>query len=120
VAHALRRSGIRRRTPLRPSAKPLARSPIRRQSSRARARSRTWAAVCRAVFAACGGRCQVGAPGCTGKAGQGHHRQPRAQGGRDVPGNCLPVCLSCHVWLHCHPSESYARGFLIRRNGGAA
>jgi 5-methylcytosine-specific restriction endonuclease McrA len=114
-----RSAPLLRFTPLRPSTKPLMRSPIRRVSARARAharaRSRAWAAVCRAVFAACGNRCQVNGPGCTGRAEHGHHKLPRSQGGRDVASNALAVCHRCHLRVHLYPSESYALGYLLRK-----
>jgi 5-methylcytosine-specific restriction endonuclease McrA len=84
-------------------------------SPKTRARAKTWAAVKREVFRDCGGRCQVGAPGCFGDAQHGHHKLPKAQGGDDVRANCLPVCFLCHRWRHDHPAESYARGFLLKR-----
>jgi hypothetical protein len=99
---------------------PLRRSPLRKVSPRSRARARTWAAVCREVFAACGGRCQVGGPGCTGWAEHGHHKRAKAQGGLDVESNCLAVCRRCHRYLHENPGFAAARGFILQRKDGAA
>lgn len=46
-----------------------------------------------------------------------HHRLPKSQGGKDTPENCLVLCLTCHVYVHDHPTESYATGAMLRREG---
>ena len=59
--------------------------------------------------------CEVGAGVCTGRATCRHHVLPRSAGGTDHRENTLDACDACHVYLHAHPTESYARGWLRRR-----
>lgn len=105
------RSPLKRKTVLR-SHYPLKRTPLRQKSPGGtpeyrRARSQ--------AFRAAGGRCQVGAEGCTAVATQAHHRRYRSQGGEDTPENLLPVCAACHQWIHDHPKASARHGFTVRR-----
>lgn len=59
--------------------------------------------------------CEAGTQVCTGRAAHRHHRRMRSQGGGNEPSNLLAVCPSCHDYIHAHPSESYERGWLLRR-----
>lgn len=47
-----------------------------------------------------------------------HHRKNRSQGGAWTAVNGLHVCgdgmSGCHGWIGAHPTESYARGWLVR------
>lgn len=43
-----------------------------------------------------------------------HHRKLRSQGGTDDPVNILLVSPSLHRFIHDHPAESYAKGWLVR------
>lgn len=52
-----------------------------------------------------------------------HHRQSRGMGGRksaDTKDNLITLCGSgtsgCHGYVESHREESYANGFLVRRN----
>jgi 5-methylcytosine-specific restriction endonuclease McrA len=96
----------------------MKRTPLRRQSRRHRAGQRQWSRVTAQRIAECGGRCQVAGPGCEGAAREGHHILARSQGGKHEAGNVLVVCGVCHRWIHEHPAEAVARGFL--RTRGAA
>ncbi|MFC0546904.1 HNH endonuclease [Kutzneria chonburiensis] len=42
-----------------------------------------------------------------------HHRQLRAQGGKDSLANLLALHDRCHQWIHHHPAWSYGQGFLV-------
>lgn len=65
--------------------------------------------------------CEVMVPGvCTGEAHHVHHRLRRSQGGTDDFANLLAVCPACHSWVHDHPADSYANGWLIRSGGDHA
>lgn len=44
---------------------------------------------------------------------QVHHRKLRARGGTDDVGNLIAVCPDCHHWIHMHPAESTAEGFMV-------
>lgn len=47
-----------------------------------------------------------------GGALDAHHVLPRSQGGKDRAGDLVPVHRLCHSYIHEHPSEAKARGFL--------
>lgn len=63
-----------------------------------------------------GGFCEVDTPGCPPGRHRGHHAHHalmRSQTeGHDAEG-MLWVCWEGHGWIHAHPKESYARGWLI-------
>jgi 5-methylcytosine-specific restriction endonuclease McrA len=42
-----------------------------------------------------------------------HHRKPKARGGSNTPGNLIPLCVSCHRWVHANPDAAHAAGFLL-------
>jgi len=61
--------------------------------------------------------CELATPRCaTGRhdAEHVHHRKLRSQGGSDESVNLLAVCFNGHRYVHDHPAESYARGWLLR------
>ena len=49
---------------------------------------------------------------CTGTAEHRHHKRRRSQGGSDDRSNLLLCCHACHGWVHAHPREARALGFL--------
>lgn len=51
---------------------------------------------------------------CEGRVHQIHHRLRRSQGGSNDVDNLLAACNSCHAYCHDNPTESYAKGWLIR------
>lgn len=63
------------------------------------------------------GRCEARVEGvCLGRGDAAHHIKPRSAGGKDDTGNLLWVCNGgCHAWIHAHPAEAKARGFLQGR-----
>lgn len=120
---------LRRVTPLRAGkplerGKPLARAAFRRAGAASLARS-VWrrttkpqdpalTAAKREVRARSGGRCEVGAPVCVGRAVHVHHALMRSQGGnRHDPAKMIDACRPCHDYVHAHPSESFERGWLL-------
>lgn len=118
----MKRSPLRRRTPLRHTGwmrhgKPA--SVNRRTGWRAGGqqsaewfRSRQW------TLDRAHGRCEVRvSPDCTGRAEHVHHILMRSQGGTHDIGNLLAVCHRCHGHIHANPAESYEAGWLHRRNG---
>lgn len=42
-----------------------------------------------------------------------HHRKARGQGGENSMVNLLDCCSTCHSYIHDHPQESYAKGWLV-------
>lgn len=53
-------------------------------------------------------------------SGSRHHRQRRAVGGHSAP-NLILLCGSgstgCHGWVHEHPREARAAGYIVRADG---
>ncbi len=92
-----------KRTPLR------RRTPICQWRPQADTRSFTLAVLCRA-----GSMCEADTPACTIGATMAHHRKLRSQGGSNDPDNGLAVCAPCHRWIHDHPAEAYAQGWMLR------
>lgn len=41
-----------------------------------------------------------------------HHRQRRREGGHGVS-NLLSLCPLCHRWVHAHPVEARAAGWIV-------
>lgn len=60
------------------------------------------------------GLCEAQTTACSYLAAHVHHRLMRSQLGKDTPDNLLAVCRPCHDYIHAHPAESYAAGWLIR------
>jgi hypothetical protein len=74
-----------------------------------------WDKAKRAAAARDGGKCLR----CLCDADDVHHRQVRGMGGSkraSVHGlaNLVCLCRPCHDYIHGHPEESYALGFLVR------
>jgi hypothetical protein len=61
-----------------------------------------------------GGMCEARTPDCTGRATQAHHIAGRSN---NTPDDLLDVCSACHSYIHAHPEESYAAGWMRKRNG---
>jgi hypothetical protein len=66
-----------------------------------------------------GGDCEARTPWCEGRATQVHHRAGRSD---HTPEMLLDVCGSgnvtgCHGFIHQHPENAYAEGWLVKRNG---
>lgn len=52
-----------------------------------------------------------------------HHRRPKGMGGTNLTwvqaaANAAHLCGPCHEWVHAHPAEAYATGWLIRKGVG--
>lgn len=104
-------STLARYTPLRPS-------PLRRCSAKKRRTDAAWKLVTSKRGFMVSYCCEARLPGCRmGWNCTGHHRLARSRGGKHEPSNCLYVCSACHDWIHSHPAESYANGWMIRGGG---
>jgi hypothetical protein len=42
-----------------------------------------------------------------------HHRKLKSQGGKDEAANLLPVCSSCHRFIHLFPEMSKGEGWIV-------
>lgn len=92
----------------------LKRSPLRRQSRKAKQEAPARTACCRAVRERAGGRCEVRVSDqCTGEMHHTHEITPRGAGGSITdPENCLAACFFCHQWIHDHSNAARTKGLL--------
>lgn len=56
--------------------------------------------------------CEIGL--CWERPSHRHHRLRRSQGGTDDASNTMDLCAAHHRYVHDHPSQSYALGWLKR------
>lgn len=99
----MKRSPIKRRTPLR----------VRRGPNR------LWRQVRREVEARANGRCEARIDDvCEGRGCHAHHLLRRSQGGANDPSNLAWLCAACHGYVHANPAWAYEAGLL--RRGGAS
>ncbi len=116
----MKRSPIKRRTPLARSTTPLKRSPIRKRSKKMEA---TYAKKDgRRAFVAqlLGGVCEVQWENCTGMAQDVHEWWARGMGGAIVPGDkadrqgqrFITVCRRCHGELDEQPKRAREEGWV--------
>lgn len=116
----MRRTGIKRRTPMPQATKPLRlsgapkrRRPLRRQSANNAAGERQLAKARSAVIERSGGMCEIKVPGvCLGRGRHAHHIQLRSAGGKHTPANLAWTCELCHSHIHSHPEWAKANGFI--------
>jgi hypothetical protein len=71
----------------------------------------------RLVSARSGGRCELGS--CPELATDLHHRQRRREG-RHGPSNALHLCRVHHSWVHGHPGQARAAGWIVSAFGDPA
>lgn len=102
---------LKRYTPLKRSTKPLARTPIRRRSKKL-AKDMTVYRQLREEFLTARPLCEVRRPViCRGRSTDVHHRAGR---GRNLLATetWIACCRSCHTWVHDHPGQARAAGWL--------
>lgn len=113
----LRRSELKRRTPLRQvSLRRVGIAPARRTTP-----TGPDAHTVDAVLARDGWCCAVGGCAISGPRGIGwavHHRRPRRMGGSvqpdtNLPSNLLTVCTPCHELVESRRAEAIERGWLL-------
>jgi hypothetical protein len=70
----------------------------------------------RKVRARSRGACEAVTPVCIGMAIHMHHTAGR---GKNLNNSSLmlDVCHPCHAYIHGNPTESYERGWMVKRNG---
>lgn len=94
----------------------MKRTPLKKQSAKARKRAKTWAAVVKQRIAERNGHCE----GCQlhqsicGRL-QGHHKRKR-RFADDSYENCMVLCGSCHSIVEGNPQWAYVYGYSIRGN----
>ena len=54
----------------------------------------------------------------SGASHEYHHRRGRSVPGahQHCPGNGITLCRTCHAWVHAHPIESRAMGWIVSRH----
>lgn len=68
------------------------------------------------IVARSGGMCEATTDWCQPGVHRGyhaHHVKPRSQGVDHSAANLLYVCSDAHSYIHGHPKESYAKGWLV-------
>ena len=59
-------------------------------------------------------RCELQIPEACGTGAMAiHHRKLRRSKDHSLP-NLLLICLGCHHFIHTHPAQSYANGWLVK------
>jgi hypothetical protein len=101
--------------------KPLERrTPIKPMSDKGAVKLAEWERVLPLVLARDGHRCQAVTVfpdvHCQGRL-TAHHKRLRSQGGGHDPDNLVTVCNNHHLYIHLHPEEAAAHGFIIRTGG---
>lgn len=96
----------------------MKRTPIRSVSDRRRKRDAGYAKARKAVAERADGLCEAGATWkCAGRGAEAHHVAGRLGPDPHRLDNLIWVCAPCHAVIHHSPSQSYANGWMVRRNG---
>jgi 5-methylcytosine-specific restriction endonuclease McrA len=101
----VKRSALKRNTPLRPNIKRRTKRWIVYSQVRSDVENRAK------------GKCEIRTEVCEIRGNQCHHLLPRSGGGPDSIANCVWICAPCHSHVHDHPTVSYENGWLISRYG---
>jgi hypothetical protein len=56
--------------------------------------------------------CVIGVSGCTHKATEIHHKGYRGRNLNKIE-TWASSCSNCHAWVHSHPNEARANGWLL-------
>lgn len=119
-----------RKVPMPPREKPMQRSSLRSskppatgETQPAKPRRSTGkhvgkTAATRDMCKRSGGDCEVRSPWCQGKAREASHRLAEGQGGKWLVVNLMHSCGygnldGCHGYLHQHPEEAKAKGWIV-------
>ena len=90
---------------------------MRRVSARRARRDAGYGAARQAVWERADGQCEMRvADGCSGRCEQVHHIAGRGGPNPHDLGNLAGCCLSCHAWVHGHPVEARAAGWMRSRH----
>lgn len=91
----------------------MKRSPIRRKPRRGLS---DYSKAREDLAARVGDMCEARTSACTGALEQVHHRKGRDGVLLADPQYLLGVCAACHRYIHDHPTESYEKGWMLKRN----
>lgn len=106
----MKRSPIKRKTPMRRGPGPKRTQYMRQVSAKQRAVNEERAKLRAELLEERGPFCQCG---CGKTWDHMHERLPRGRGGSPVDkDNILCLHHECHDWAHTHPKEAKARGLL--------
>lgn len=115
----MKRSELRRTTPMRrsgpPNRKPMRRRKASRGSTAPEFGQAFWQVQREALYARAGGRCELGGCSLDEHGMEAHHRRRRSQGHDHGLHNLAALCPTHHRWVHAHPAAARAKGFLVRR-----
>lgn len=93
-------STLRRKAPMKRSAKPMKRTPLAKMSAKTKGALHGRKKCCEAVRIRAGGLCEAKLEGCQKVIHHTHEILARSQGGSPTDSeNCLGVCFSCHCWI---------------------
>jgi hypothetical protein len=109
----MKRTSLRRFTPLRAKTALKRGEPIKRTRAKPVPSSLYQQVLARDL--GCVARDTVRQIRCMGRIDP-HHILPRGRGGADTLENLVSLCRAHHDWVHDHPAESYDLG-LLRRSG---
>jgi hypothetical protein len=101
----MKRSPIKRKTPLKRSGRKL--RPVskkRARENRAYTRLREW-------YLEQNPACEI----CGKKATQIHHKRGRFGARLNEKEYFMAICMACHDWIHKNPMEAYAKGYMLLR-----
>ncbi len=101
---------IQRRTPLKRSASPLKRTPLRRVSKKLAKGLRAYSKL-RRDFLVDHPNCEITRDGCTHQSTQVHHGAGRGTNLNEI-GTWFAICGNCHLWLHANARTARLLGFL--------
>lgn len=106
----MRRTPLRRKTPMRPPARPVKKSKNRRVP---KPDAEFWQGQRAAIAARAGGRCERCGRDLNQTGLEAHHRKLRSQGGAHGVENLAALCPEDHRWCHEHPAAARLEGFII-------
>lgn len=100
----MKRSPLKRKTPLK-------RGGRLRPVSKKRAKQMKSYLDIRRTFLEQNQACEI----CGDKSTQIHHKKGRFQERLNDTELFMPICRSCHDWIHRNPMEAYAKGYMLLR-----
>jgi len=116
----VKRSEIRRQTPLKRVESSMKAKPLASQSAKTKASQSEHAEIRRQVFERDGRRCQLSVPHPCGFGLTYHHLLKASSGGKYTVENGLTLCAVANDWVEDHPAEATGLGLVRRPGAGSA
>lgn len=116
----MKRSELRRLTPMRRSGPPNRKNPPKKKSKNLRKPAPDggfWAEQRTVIFLRARGWCERCGADLNATGMEAHHRQLRSQGGGHGLENLLALCPDCHRRCHSYPVEARANGWIVPSGG---